>query len=112
MTLPQQETSTPASSDASEIDAQIKQCGDKVRDLKARKADKAQIDVAVKELLSLKAAYKAATGSDWSPNAAPVAAPVPAAPAASSQADAIDAQIKASGDKVRDLKANKADKVP
>ena len=41
MTLPQQETSAPAAlSDASGIDAQIKACGDKVRDLKTKKADK------------------------------------------------------------------------
>ena len=60
--------------------------------------------------MALKAAYKAATGTDWSPNAAP--APAAAAPAAvSSQGDAIDSQIKACGDKVRDFKTKKADKV-
>ena len=118
MTLPQQETTAaPASSDASAIDGQIKQCGDKVRDMKAKKADKAQIDAAVKELLALKASYKAATGADWSPNATPAPAPAAAAAAAaapapaSSQGDAIDAQIKQCGDKVRDLKTKKADKV-
>ena len=41
MTLPQQETSAPAAlSDGSGIDAQIIACGDKVRDLKTKKADK------------------------------------------------------------------------
>ena len=42
-----------------------------VRKLKAAKADKAEIDAAVKLLLSLKADFKAATGSDWKPAAAP-----------------------------------------
>lgn len=110
MTLPQQETAAPAASNTSAIDGQIKQCGDKVRDLKAKKADKSQIDAAVKELLALKASYKAATGADWSPNATPAAAPAATA-AVSSQGDAIDAQIKQCGDKVRDLKTKKADKV-
>ena len=36
--------------------------GDKVRDLKASKAPKGDVDAAVKELISLKAAFKAETG--------------------------------------------------
>ena len=40
-----------------------------MRNLKSAKADKAQIDAAVKVLLELKAEYKAATGNDWKPAA-------------------------------------------
>merc|ERR1712131_5687 len=50
--------------------AQAEKCaaqGNVVRDLKAQKADKAQIDEAVKLLLSLKAEYKAITGVDLAP---------------------------------------------
>merc|ERR1719341_1426192 len=54
-----------------ELDAKIASQGDTVRKLKAEKADKASVDAAVKTLLELKAEYKAATGSDWKPAAAP-----------------------------------------
>ena len=50
-----------------ELDGKIKAQGDKVRQLKTDKADKAEIDAAVKSLLELKAEYKAATGKDWKP---------------------------------------------
>lgn len=62
----------------------------------------------------MKAEFKAATGMEWNPN---VSVPQPAADAAApaagsaSNADALDAQIKECGDKVRDLKLKKADKV-
>ena len=49
------------------MDGKIKAQGDKVRQLKTDKADKAEIDAAVKSLLELKAEYKAATGKDWKP---------------------------------------------
>ena len=41
--------------------------GNKVRDLKSKKAEKPEIDTAVATLLDLKAKYKAATGKDWKP---------------------------------------------
>ena len=53
-----------------EVDGKIKAQGDKVRQLKTDKADKAEIEAAVKTLLELKAEYKAATGKDWKPPAA------------------------------------------
>lgn len=59
---------------AGDIDAQIKGQGEKVRELKTAKAAKAEVDAAVKELLALKAAFKAETGSDWKPAAAGTAA--------------------------------------
>ena len=74
----------------------------------------------MKELLALKAEYKKVTGQDWKPGAAPpaaapvaaapVAAPLAAAPPASTGSD-LDVKITAQGNKVRELKANKASKV-
>ena len=61
-----------ASSSASlgaDIDGKIKAQGDAVRKLKSAKADKAEVDAAVKLLLQLKADFKAATGNDWNPAA-------------------------------------------
>jgi len=42
-----------------------------VRNLKSQKADKKDVEAAVKLLLDLKTEYKAATGQDWKPGAAP-----------------------------------------
>ena len=53
-----------------DIDEKIKAQGDAVRKLKSAKADKAEVDAAVKLLLQLKADFKAATGNDWKPAAA------------------------------------------
>lgn len=53
-----------------DINEKIVAQGDKVRCLKAKKADKAIIDAEVKVLLALKAEYKASTGSDWKPGIA------------------------------------------
>jgi nondiscriminating aspartyl-tRNA synthetase len=58
---------------AAEVDAKIKAQGEKVRELKAAKAAKAEVDSAVKSLLELKTAFKAETGADWKPAAAPAA---------------------------------------
>ena len=52
------------------MDGKIKAQGDKVRQLKTDKAEKSEIEAAVKTLLELKAEYKAATGKDWKPPAA------------------------------------------
>jgi len=91
-----------------------------VRKLKGEKAEKATIDAAVKTLLELKAEFKSVSGKDWKPGMVveetPVAAPAAPAPllaaAAPGGADgaAIKAQVEAQGDKVRSLKASKADK--
>ena len=90
------------------INTAITAQGDIVRKLKTDKADKAAIDGAVKKLLALKADYKAATGQDWKPGAAPAPAKA-ASPAGSSAAD-INTAIAAQGDAVRKLKADKAAK--
>ena len=52
---------------AGEIDEKIKKQGDVVRDLKAKKADKAEVKAQVDVLLALKAEFKSACGLDWKP---------------------------------------------
>jgi len=103
-----------ASSSASlgaDIDGKIKAQGDAVRKLKSAKADKAEVDAAVKLLLQLKADFKAATGNDWKPAAAPAAEKKPEVKAAVAGPGAeIEEKIKAQGDAVRKLKTAKADK--
>ncbi|CAG9813214.1 unnamed protein product [Phaedon cochleariae] len=95
--------------DGGVLNEKIAAQGDKVRQLKSQKADKATIDAAVKSLLSLKAEYKTLTGKDWTPGAP--------SPAITSQQtnpsldeSTILQRISAQGEKVRDLKAKKAEK--
>ena len=111
--------------------AEIAAQGDKVRQLKAAKADKASVKEQVDILLKLKAEYKSLTGSDWKPNADPKAAPAAAAPKEQpkevlysggglsdkemealkdSAAKTLDIKIQNCGDVVRKLKTEKADK--
>ena len=59
---------------------------------------------------ALKVAYKAASGSEWSPTAAAPQKTVEKSPSAPN-VDALNSQIKTAGDKVRDLKTKKAEKV-
>jgi len=109
-----------AAAPGDDINASIVAQGDKVRALKSEKASKDKIDEAVKVLLALKADFKAKTGNDWKPPAAPKAAPAPkaATPAKASTppkelsgpASEIDGKIKSQGDKVRQLKTEKAEK--
>merc|ERR1712223_726796 len=50
-----------------QLNEEITAQGNKVRDLKSKKAEKAEVDSAVATLLDLKAKYKAETGKDWKP---------------------------------------------
>ena len=50
-----------------ELGAKVAAQGDLVRQLKADKKPKNEIDTAVKALLALKVEYKNATGADWQP---------------------------------------------
>ena len=68
----------------------------------------AEIDAAVQTLLSLKKQYTEATGKDWTP---PKSGSTPSKAADSSAGSELDGKICAQGDKVRQLKANKAPKV-
>ncbi|XP_061415264.1 bifunctional glutamate/proline--tRNA ligase isoform X2 [Lethenteron reissneri] len=56
--------------------------GDKVRELKGKKAPKDEIDAAVKQLLAAKTAYKSATGQDYKADAPPAAVAAVASPVA------------------------------
>lgn len=94
---------------ASDLNEKINLQGEVVRNLKAQKADKGDIDAAVKILLGLKADYKAATGSDWKPGTTIPATPVPKA-ASFGQASDLNEKINQQGEIVRNLKAQKADK--
>lgn len=94
--------------DASAINALIVQQGDVVRKLKADKADKPTVDVAVKTLLDLKAEFKSACGIDWKPNVA-----VPTAPIVKQSLNdeaSLLTKIAEQGDKVRKIKTDKAPK--
>ena len=99
--------SSSATAPTGDLGAAVAAQGDLVRKLKTEKADKAAIDEAVKKLLALKADFKAATGSDWKPGAAP--APAPGSASATAGGD-LGAAVAAQGDLVRKLKAEKAAK--
>ncbi|KAL3222901.1 hypothetical protein MRX96_028331 [Rhipicephalus microplus] len=103
----------PAQNSASvtDLDKSIQAQGDKVRKLKAEKASKETLEPEIKELLRLKAEYKAATGNEWKPgNPAVPPASGTGDISASGGAQELDKKIQAQGDKVRALKASKATK--
>jgi len=100
-----------------DIEAKIVAQGDKIRELKVSKAAKDVIQPEVATLLALKAEYKAATGNDWKPPAAPKApasakAPTPTKDSSplTGAAKELDTKIVAAGDNVRKLKTEKAPK--
>ena len=86
--------------------------GNKIRELKSKKAGKEEIMKEVELLKTLKAEYKSATGSEYDANKKPTGgAPAQAAPAAASGDLAIWEKVTAQGNKIRDLKSKKAAKV-
>ncbi|CAG9836293.1 unnamed protein product, partial [Diabrotica balteata] len=93
-----------------EIGAKITAQGDKVRQLKTQKADKAVVDTEVKVLLSLKSEYKSATGKDWNPNQTSSIFKIKQE-SISLEEYSILQQIAVQGDKVKCLKSKKADKL-
>merc|ERR1719230_908680 len=95
--------------------------GNKIRNLKSAKAEKAVILVEVEELKKLKAQYKEATGREYAPpsNNQPPAnkpatttmAPTPTTPNIQSpEVELLSQQITQQGDKIRQLKADKVAK--
>lgn len=84
--------------------------GDIVRDLKSKKAAKEDIDVAVKQLLALKADYKEKTGQEYKPGNPPVVA-IPAHHSTNTDSKALYDGVAEQGEVVRKLKAEKASKV-
>lgn len=108
--VPPVSQATNATSDAQTISNQIVAQGDRIRDLKTNKAEKAIVEPEVKKLLALKAEYKQATGSDWKPGVVPQVSQTTTETTNTSDALAISNQIVAQGDRIRDLKTNKAEK--
>ena len=119
-------TNASSSGDLDSLLKEIKEQGDKIRNLKSKKADAGEIKTNVDVLLKLKNEFKKLSGVDWkpdinianlkgnspsksvkkSPSPAPVAAPV----SSGNNAASIHLKIKDQGDKVRNLKNEKADK--
>lgn len=88
--------------------------GDVVRELKAKKATKEDIDAAVKQLLALKADYKEKTGQEYKPGNPPAAAGQNISSKSSSnivESKSLYDEVAAQGEVVRKLKAEKAPKV-
>jgi bifunctional glutamyl/prolyl-tRNA synthetase len=107
---PSTTTSKAPAAAAGDFDAQINKQGELVRNLKAQKATKAEVDAQVKVLLELKAQFKQSTGKDWKPTTtAAAAAPSPPATTGQGAAD-INDKITKQGDHIRIIKAAKASK--
>ncbi|XP_050407010.2 bifunctional glutamate/proline--tRNA ligase [Patella vulgata] len=108
------EPTKPVAADnkCTDLNQQIVEQGNKVRELKSAKSPKADIDAAVQVLLSLKTEFKTLTGKDWKPGVAvPTTQSTPAStPPSTVDISSLNTDIKNQGDKVRDLKAKKADK--
>jgi len=88
--------------------------GDIVRDLKAKKAAKEDIDKAVKQLLALKAEYKEKTGQEYKPGNPPVFVTEQSSKLETSgtlDSKALYNKVAEQGEVVRKLKAEKAPKV-
>lgn len=90
--------------------------GDIVRDLKAKKAAKEDIDKAVKQLLALKAEYKEKTGQEYKPGNPPVSVTEQCVSSKLGTSGTLDNkalydQVAEQGEVVRKLKAEKAPKV-
>ncbi|KAI3377639.1 hypothetical protein L3Q82_008798 [Scortum barcoo] len=104
----------PTSTDSTScLVTRIAQQGELARKLKAEKAPKDQVDVAVKQLLALKAEYKQVTGQEYKPGAAPVQkapAPVQNSPSPAPAATGLYEKVSEQGEMVRKLKGEKAPK--
>lgn len=100
-------TAMPSIGTVSEADLlnKINAQGNSVRDLKAKKAGKSAIDCAVKTLLALKGEYKSLTGKDWTP-----VVQKPVVETSGGGESALLNKITVQGDKIRDLKTQKAEK--
>lgn len=100
----------PASTSPTDIFSSIVAQGEAVRQLKAAKAPKDEVDKAVQQLLSLKAQFKQQTGMDYKPGMAPPTA-TPAPPTSSSDSASCPFTLVAEqGELVRKLKAEQAPK--
>ncbi|CRL04183.1 CLUMA_CG017290, isoform A [Clunio marinus] len=97
----------------SDLNEKIIQQGEVVRNLKSQKADKRDVDAAVKILLSLKEEFKASSGSDWKPGSQTIATDSQVKSSAKSsvgQVSDLNEKIIRQGEVVRNLKTQKAAK--
>ncbi|XP_008296039.1 bifunctional glutamate/proline--tRNA ligase isoform X2 [Stegastes partitus] len=102
--------SAPASTSATNLFSSIVAQGETVRQLKAAKAPKDELDKAVQKLLSLKAQFKQETGMDYKPGMAPpTSAPAPLTSSPDS-ASCPYTRVSQQGEVVRKLKAAQAPK--
>ena len=117
---------------ADAVNTKIVSQGDKIREMKAAKADKASIKAEVDVLLALKAEYKGITGTEWKPSGGgdgggdkkgkgaspPVVVPYTGGGLTAAEkeemtkaaADGLDLKIQHVGGLIRKLKNEKADK--
>uniref|UniRef100_A0A669AW03 Bifunctional glutamate/proline--tRNA ligase n=1 Tax=Oreochromis niloticus TaxID=8128 RepID=A0A669AW03_ORENI len=103
-------TPAPASAPAADLFSSIVAQGEAVRQLKAAKAPKDEVDKAVKQLLSLKEQFKQQTGVEYKPGMAPPAS-TPAPPTSSSDSTSCPyTRVAQQGELVRKLKAEQAPK--
>ncbi|XP_045443070.1 bifunctional glutamate/proline--tRNA ligase isoform X1 [Pipistrellus kuhlii] len=98
-----------ASEDPSVLYNTVAAQGDMVRELKAKKAAKEEVDAAVKQLLALKAQYKEKTGQEYKPGSPPAASSSPSS-TGSPGGRSLYNEVAAQGEVVRKLKAEKAPK--
>lgn len=64
--------SSNSGDDAAKLDQQVRDQGDRIRELKAAKKSKEELQPEIDKLISLKADYKKQTGNDWQPPAGSV----------------------------------------
>ncbi|XP_077300381.1 glutamyl-prolyl-tRNA synthetase [Arctopsyche grandis] len=107
--VPASAPASTAQGSVNEILDNIVKQGDTIRKLKQEKADKKAIEPEVQKLLAFKADYKKVSGVDWTPDTKPIAK-VETVPAVSNDENSILEKIAAQGDKIRQLKQDKADK--
>ena len=84
--------------------------GNKIRELKSKKATKDEIMKEVQTLKELKADYKSKTGSEYDANKKPASGSAPVAAAQASGDLALWDTVTAQGNKIRELKSKKASK--
>ncbi|XP_038616889.1 bifunctional glutamate/proline--tRNA ligase [Tachyglossus aculeatus] len=84
--------------------------GEVVRELKAKKAAKEDVDTAVKQLLALKSEYKMKTGQEYKPGSPPSTVQVQDAAPKSLDSKSLYDKVAEQGEVVRKLKAEKGSK--
>lgn len=103
-----------ASKDPLVLYSRVAAQGDVVRELKAKKAAKEDVDAAVKQLLALKAEYKETTGQEYKPGHPPAVVGQSVSSKASAStlgSKSLFDEAAAQGEVVRKLKAEKAPQV-